>query len=131
MKKLDLENSPKIQSGFKIPDNYFENFSVPLPKDEAKIIPFWKQAQYKLLTAAAVIAFVISIPMLNFYFNNQQENLQNDIENYLVYNSAITTDELSEYQTNSIYNTLDFSKINTEEIEEQLLEIDFENYILN
>ena len=30
MKTFKLENKPKIESGFKIPEHYFENFSVEM-----------------------------------------------------------------------------------------------------
>ena len=42
MKTFKLENEPKIESGFKTPEKYFENFSIKmmeqLPANEPKVI---------------------------------------------------------------------------------------------
>ena len=46
MKIYNLENDPKINSGFNVPEDYFENFSVTLPKDiienDSKVISIFK-----------------------------------------------------------------------------------------
>ena len=43
MRTFKLDNEPKIESGFKIPEHYFENFSSiimeKMPEDEIKVIP--------------------------------------------------------------------------------------------
>ena len=42
MKKFNLENEPKITSGFTIPDGYFDTFSdkilAQLPKQDPKVV---------------------------------------------------------------------------------------------
>jgi hypothetical protein len=42
MKQFDLDNDPKIDSGFRIPENYFEQFEAKimsqLPEREVKVI---------------------------------------------------------------------------------------------
>ena len=47
MKESKLENEPKIESGFKTPDHYFENFSskiiLQLPQEEPKVISIFQK----------------------------------------------------------------------------------------
>lgn len=131
MKPFSLENSKKIDSGFKIPNRYFENFEVILPKQDAKVISFWKKNQRKFIGAAAIFMLSMTIPVLNFYTKNKQENLHNEIENYLVYNTDVTADELAEYCNSTKEKTIDFSNIPTEDIENQLIENEATNYILD
>lgn len=34
MNKFILDNEPKIETGFTVPDNYFENFEVRIPAEK-------------------------------------------------------------------------------------------------
>ena len=47
MKTFKLENEPKIESGFKTPDHYFEDFSAKimqqLPENEPKVISIFQK----------------------------------------------------------------------------------------
>ena len=47
MKKFKLENEPKLESGFIVPDHYFDTFSkkvfTQLADKEIKVIPLYKR----------------------------------------------------------------------------------------
>lgn len=54
MKTFKLENEPKIESGFIVPEQYFDDFSKKvlsqLPEENTKVIPlFQKEKQCFLL----------------------------------------------------------------------------------
>jgi len=58
MKPFKLDNTPKIESGFKTPDNYFENFQASLIEKlanehingETKVISILKKKKKKIFT---------------------------------------------------------------------------------
>ena len=71
MKTFKLENEPKIKSGFKTPENYFDDFSEKVLQQvhqkEVKVIPFYKRKKNLSLAAAALIGFALMIPIVNNY----------------------------------------------------------------
>ncbi|MFC0780087.1 hypothetical protein [Flavobacterium sp. HJSW_4] len=98
MKTFKLENEPKIKSGFKAPDNYFDDFSgkvlQQLNEKEVKVIPFYKRKKTFTLAAAAVIVFALLIPIVNNYKANSNELDEATLENYLSYHSNISQYDL-------------------------------------
>jgi len=98
MKTFKLENEPKIKSGFKTPDNYFDTFSEKvlqqLDEKEVKVIPFYKRNKIISLAAAAAIIFALLIPIVNKYRANSNELDEATIENYLSYHSNISQYDL-------------------------------------
>ncbi|PTT12069.1 hypothetical protein DBR27_05895, partial [Flavobacterium sp. HMWF030] len=63
MKTFKLENEPKITTGFKTPEDYFDNFSAKvlqqINEKEVKVIPLYKRK--KVLTMAAAAAVFIGL----------------------------------------------------------------------
>jgi len=98
MKTFKLENEPKIKSGFKAPENYFDDFSgkvlQQLNEKEVKVIPFYKRKKTLTLAAAAVIVFALLIPIVNNYKANSNELDEATLENYLSYHSNISQYDL-------------------------------------
>ena len=98
MKTFKLENEPKIKSGFKTPDNYFDTFQEKvlqqLNEKEVKVIPFYKRKKIISLAAAAVIGFALLIPIVNNYRANSNELDEATLETYLSYHSNISQYDL-------------------------------------
>ncbi|MDP5201851.1 hypothetical protein [Flavobacterium sp. DG2-3] len=98
MKTFKLENEPKIKSGFKTPENYFDTFQEKvlqqLNEKEVKVIPFYKRKKIISLAAAAVIGFALLIPIVNNYRANSNELDEATLETYLSYHSNISQYDL-------------------------------------
>ena len=103
MKPFDLENKNEIKSGFKVPENYFEQFEakmmaqIPVEK-ETKVVSLFYRKQVWISAIAAVFLLAIAIPV---YFNMASEsNLDaSTIENYLAQQQNVGITELSKHLT--------------------------------
>lgn len=100
MKEFKLENEPKIESGFKTPELYFENFSKnlmqQLPEKEPKVISLFQKNKKVFMMVAAVLTISLLVPVV---YNNSINANSNEIdaialENYLSYQSNINQYEL-------------------------------------
>ncbi len=97
MKRFDLDNEPKIEPGFKVPDHYFDSFEarlmqkLPLEK-EVKVISLWQRKSVWFSSAAAV--FVIAFGIWFYFVQNNVENTMSTQE-YLAYESDITTEDIA------------------------------------
>ena len=136
MKTFKLENKPKIESGFKIPEHYFENFSVEmmaqLPKNETKVISIFQKRKSLVLMVAAVLVLALMIPFFAPSSTNTKEIDAEELENYITYQSNVT-----QYDLISVLESEDINNIHTsivledEAIEEQLsVNSNLENLIL-
>lgn len=104
MKTFKLENQPKIETGFKTPDHYFENFSAkiiqqikeePVAK-KSKVISIFRKRKNTLMAVAAVLVFCLMIPT---FYQNTTKNTEldlNTLENYLAEETPINQYELIE-----------------------------------
>jgi hypothetical protein len=94
MKQFDLNNEPKIGTGFKIPENYFEQFEskimAQLPAKEVKVISIFQRRKLWYGAVAAVFVLGISVPM---FLNYTKEATASTYE-YLAYESNLTTDDI-------------------------------------
>ncbi|MPT36753.1 MAG: hypothetical protein E2604_17120 [Flavobacterium sp.] len=72
MKKFNLENDPKITSGFTTPEAYFDQLEARimdrLPQPETKVIPLWRRSSVWMSGIAATLLLAGG---LTFYYNNQ------------------------------------------------------------
>jgi hypothetical protein len=111
MKEFKLENKPKIESGFKTPEHYFENFSEKLmqnlPANEPKVISIFQRRKRSLMIAAAILIIALMIP---FFYNTtaNKELDQTTLENYLSYQTSMTQFDLI-----SALESEDINNINT------------------
>jgi flagellar basal body-associated protein FliL len=137
MKTFKLENEPKIESGFKTPENYFDNFSArvmeQLPKEGPKTISLFDRRQTWIYAAAAVVILALSIPVYNNFYSRSTEIDQTTLENYISYHSTVTDTDLV-----NLLDEKDIQKIsinlNLEDkaIENELsADNDLEQYLLN
>lgn len=136
MKDFKLDNEPKINTGFQIPENYFEQLSekvmTKLPNQEPKVISLWDRNKKWIYGAAAVVVLSLSIPIANQLQNNSNEST-NEIENYLAYHASISNDDLVELLEEEDIAKIEVSNsIDNETMEEVLHETtEIEDYIIN
>ncbi|WP_367768721.1 hypothetical protein AB3G33_09690 [Flavobacterium sp. WC2421] len=111
MKEFKLENSTKIETGFKTPDHYFEKFSaellLKLPHNEPKVIPFFKRRNTIFMLVAALFVIALMIPILNTtQVNTMTELDETTLENYLSYQTNV-----NQYDLINILDAKDIDKI--------------------
>jgi len=98
MEPFNLENHPKIKTGFTTPDGYFEQFSEKLlstiSQEEKPVISIFARNKKWFMAIVAVLILGIMIPFLN-KFSTQNQSLDSaSLENYLAYQTTITPEEL-------------------------------------
>ncbi|MDI6051077.1 hypothetical protein QLS31_14710 [Flavobacterium sp. XS2P24] len=112
MKTFKLENEPKIETGFKTPDHYFENFSIKmmeqLPKNEPKVISIFQKRKTLIMMAAAILVLALMIPILSPSSTNTKELDAVALENYITYQSNV-----NQYDLISVLETEDINNIKT------------------
>jgi hypothetical protein len=139
MKQIDLENTEKIDSGFKIPENYFEQFEAKMmervsKEKEVKVVSLFYKKQVWISSIAALFLLAIAIPV---YFNMAKEsNLDsNTIESYLADQQSVGTTELIRHLTDEdiseLQNALAIDNVTDETIENYLSETANLDYLLN
>ncbi len=137
MHEFKLNNQPKINSGFSVPDNYFSDFSekvlLQLPKAEPKVISIWSKNKKWMYTAAAVLVLSLSIPFIYISQNDSDEVSNAAIENYLSYHSTLTDDDIVDLLDNEDIENLNISSdLEDKDIEELLTgNTNLEQYITN
>jgi hypothetical protein len=125
MKAFKLENEPKIKSGFKTPEHYFDDLSAKVLQQinerevtEVKVIPLYKRKNVISIAAAAVIVFALMIPIVNNYNATSKELDEATLETYLSYQS-----NLNQYDLMQNLDTKDLQKLNKNvAIEDETLE---------
>jgi hypothetical protein len=137
MNDFKLNTNEKITSGFKIPDNYFDSFSEKvmqqLPKEEPKVISFFARNKKILFSAAAVLVIALSISLVFKIQNKEQEVSSDDVENYLVYHTTLSDDDIVNLlEQEDIENIKVSNPIENEAIEDVLSNnSELEQYITN
>lgn len=133
--KLDVE--PKIETGFKIPEGYFDDFSKKIvsniTKEEPKVISIFAKKKTWFIAVAAVFVIGFSIPIVNEFQTSSPELDKATLENYLVDQSSISDDEFASLLDESDIQKMKFdSKIEDKAIEDLLsTNSDLEEYIVN
>jgi hypothetical protein len=107
MKAFKLENEPKIESGFKTPDHYFDHFSAKvlhqLPENEPKVISIFQKGKTVIMMVAALLILALMIPIYTTISTNSKELDETTLENYLAYQSNLNQyDLISELETEDI-----------------------------
>ena len=112
MKTFKLENEPKIETGFKTPEHYFENFSIKmmeqLPKNEPKVISIFQKRKSIFIMIAAVLVLALMIPILNPSTENSKDLDAAALENYITYQSNV-----NQYDLINVLESEDINTINT------------------
>ncbi len=100
MNNFELNKIPKIESGFKTPDYYFDSFSEKimqqLPERNQKVIPLFSKTKIWTIAIAAVFLISLSIPIFNALKTSSTELDKGTIENYLTNHTEISDDDLVE-----------------------------------
>ena len=99
MKEFKLENSTKIETGFKTPDHYFEKLSdellLKLSDSKPKVIPFFKRRNTIFMLVAALFVIALMIPIINTtQVNTISELDETTLENYLSYQTNVNQYDL-------------------------------------
>jgi len=136
MKTFKLENEPKIESGFKTPDHYFEDFSAKimqqLPENEPKVISIFHKRKNILFAVAAVFVLALMMPAYTTLSTNTKTLDETTLENYITYQSNVNQyDLISELELEDINKIKTTIPIEDEAIEDVLTtNSDMEHLIL-
>lgn len=99
MKKFKIENKSKINSGFTIPEHYFDHFSTKIlqqiQKEEPKAISIFARKKSWIYAAAAILVLALTIPIYLYYQNGPTEIDQATLENYITYHSTVSDADLA------------------------------------
>lgn len=128
MKDFKIHEEDKMKTGFRVPEGYFDVFTermmaqvAELP--EPKVLPLYRRMPVWFSAAAA---FILLLGAGWFFMLNNQKAAQPDaatIENYLVYNSNISTYELTQQLNEQDIKQLEASlTINDDAVEDYLLD---------
>jgi hypothetical protein len=97
MSNFKLDNQPKINPGFKIPEGYFESLPEKIltkTTPEPIVIPLYRKSIFKLAAAVVLLAVLIPIGLKTFQSNTQFEINNESIENYLSYTTDLNAFDL-------------------------------------
>ena len=138
MKTFKLDNEPKIESGFKTPENYFDTFSArvmqQLPKEEPKTISLFSKRKSWIYAAAAILVLALTLPVVytNFYRSSPEID-EATLENYISYNTSISDTDLVNHLDEKDIQKIDIGmNIEDKTIENELSENkNLEHYLLN
>ena len=137
MKVFKLSDEPIIKSGFTTPDDYFENFSekisAKLPLKKTQIPSIFNNRKNWYYSVAAILLFLLSIPVYTNYKLDQEELELETLENFIAYHSAISEDEIIDSMEKE-----DLKKINIGlNVDDKIIEnalqsnANLEDYIIN
>jgi hypothetical protein len=136
MKTFNLENEPKIKSGFEIPENYFETFSdklmAKLPNKEVKVISIYQKRKKWIFAAAAILVLSVSIPIL-YQFSMNKFIDEGTLENYITNQSTLSENDIVDLLNDDAIQKMNLDlKIDNKSIENELLKTEIsEQELLN
>lgn len=109
MNDFKINSKHKIDSGFKIPEDYFENFSekvlLKINKPEPKVVSIFYKRKTWISSVAAVLVISLSVTLFSkIAVNSSEEKLT--LENYITNQS-----EISQYDLVALLDTKDIEKI--------------------
>lgn len=137
MKTFKLENETKIESGFKTPDNYFDNFSAKmmerLPMNEPKLISIFQKRKNLFLLIAAILVLALLVPTLYNYSTTQKSNMDAAaLENYITYQTNVNQYDLINVLETEDINNIKISMVLEDKAIEDVLSLNsnLENLIL-
>jgi hypothetical protein len=134
MNDFKINSEHKIESGFKIPENYFENLSekvlLKINKPEPKVVSLFYRRKTWISSVAAVLVISLSVTLYTkIAVKSSEEKLT--LENYITNQS-----EISQYDLVALLDSKDIEKIKIDlklddgKIEEVLTNSsDIENYL--
>ena len=136
MNNFNIELDKKLETGFVIPENYFENLCDKLidnlPAKEVKVIPIKSRKNLWIYTAAAALILPISLVLINNFLIKSSTNDTIALENYISNNTSINENDIAELLSEKDIqkikidfkledNTLENELSNNQNIEEYLI----------
>ena len=107
MKNFKIDENSKKETGFAIPENYFENLESEIfnriKTKEVKVISIFQQSKYWITAIAAI--FIIGLFFSISSKNKNEESVAN--EEFLTSQTDLTTEDLAEYLTENDLKTLE------------------------
>jgi hypothetical protein len=101
MAAFHLDKEPKIEPGFKAPDDYFDHFSAKvmqrLTEDEPRVVSIFARRKTWIYAAVAVVVIALMVPIANTFTNSGSEIDNATIENYLANRTEISNETLKSY----------------------------------
>lgn len=140
MKEFKLDKHPKIETGFKTPEGYFENLYDTIDfqsknENQVKVINFSSYRTKVLYAIAAVFVIAVSIPLVTNAFQTKESTTisTESIEDYLSYSQNISNQEVVELMSQEDINSFEIDlNIDKKEIESILTQSDdLEDYLLD
>ena len=136
MNHFDINKQPKINTGFKVSDNYFENFSdslmLRINEKDTKVIAIRKHNHW-WSTAAAVL--IVSLGIFSVYRISEERNEidQNILENYIANDANISNEQLIDLLDETDIQEISVnSSISESDIEDFLTQnSNLEQYLIN
>jgi len=132
MKDFNLNNE-KIESGFKVPEGYFEQFESKMlnqlvVEKEPIVISLWQNKRVWMTSIAAVLLVSIALPIY-FSMNNTTAKVVEDetIETYLAMQPTMTNYEIATELTNEDFASLEESLALNDDAVELYLEENYQN----
>lgn len=93
--KFSLDSSPKIETGFKASDDYFDqlqtSLSQKIKENEVHVVALHQHKKWYFAVAAIVI---LSISISAYFLLNNQTLHHDDVEEYLHYQSSISQEDV-------------------------------------
>lgn len=135
MKDFKLDKHPRITSGFKAPDDYFEEFEEKimkqLPAQEPKVISLFERNRTWMMSAVAILVLALMVPVYTNFFQSEEEIDAVSMENYLTYQSNISQYDLINLLDSEDIQTLDIDLAVEDKTLEDILTntANLENYI--
>ena len=134
MKPFKLDNYKKIETGFTVPEGYFESFETEIMqriKPEPKVIPLYRRRKTLWYAAAAVIAIALSIPAINTITSQHNQTDAAALENYFAY-ANIPDEQIVELLDKEDIEKIQIDyKLEDAAIEDVIESENFDNYILD
>ena len=135
MNEFNLNSNPKITTGFRTPDNYFETVNEKIMQkitiQQHPVIPLYRRKTTIWYAVAAILVIALMIPAINYYNNPLRQVDTATLESYLSYQSNINQYDLINELDMQDVNQLNKSiSLENEALEEALiLNPNIENYI--
>lgn len=137
MNPIDLHKHPKIKSGFKVPENYFDELESKilsqLETEEPKVIQLKSYRKYWFSAVAAVIILAVSIPLYQSWKIDSTPLDNESIEQYLSYHPNVYTEDIISHLDEADLILLQKEQsLESETIEKYLLENEMiEQYLID
>jgi hypothetical protein len=136
MNDFKLDDHPKIQPGFTVPEHYFDGFPEKLmrqlPKRQPKVISIFARRKSWITASAAILVLGLMLPVYN-NFQKESELDAASLESYITEQSDISQFDLVNLLDSKDLEKMDVNMpVDDQTIEEVLITNEnLENYIID